>query len=359
MESQIITTSEYDPSWDNFLENQPMGHYTQSSLWGLLKSMFGWQVHRILIKEEGAIIGGAQLLTRDLPVCGKIGYISKGPIINNNNPSVMAAIFDQIENLANKHRIFLVSIQPPYHEEEYTKNLKKYRFEPSCYYVIPPSTVIVDLSLSQDKILKQMKRTTRQNIRSAQSRGVIVKEGMEDDVPKFCALKQKTESRSDFVHYDQCYYEEAWRLFSPSNHMKLWLAYFGEDLLSGLVAIYFGHQVVYAWAGSSGIHTEKRPNDLLFWHAMIWGKEHGYNYCDLGGISPRVADALKMNQDAPDCKEKGIARYKMGFGSMHTFPPSFDKVYILKPKWLVRKAISIAWGKNRKAVSKLVRGVTN
>jgi peptidoglycan pentaglycine glycine transferase (the first glycine) len=357
MDCQIKTDAVYDPAWDNFLQNHPMGHYTQSSLWGMLKVKFGWQVFRILVKDGEEILGGAQLLTRRMPFYGKIGYITKGPLFNREDECAIQFLFEQLEHLAKRNSILLVSIQPPYSDQLYDQALHKYQYEPSCYYIIPPSTVLVDLTLSPEDIFSQMKRTTRQNIRAAQSRGVVISEGNDADIPAFCDLKRKTESRSDFVHYDQCYYEEAWRLLAVHNHVKLWLATYNDELVAGLMAVYFGQQVVYAWAGSSRNHADKRPNDLLFWQAMMWGKEHGYRFCDLGGISPVVADAINHNQEPPDCKERGIARYKLGFGPMHNFPPAYDNIYILRPKWMVRKAISFAWGNHRKTVSKLVRGV--
>jgi peptidoglycan pentaglycine glycine transferase (the first glycine) len=358
MDSQIYKSAEYDPEWDSFLENQSSGHYTQSSLWGRLKGKFGWEVTRVLIKDNGAIVGGAQLLTRRLPVWGRIGYVSKGPIVIEDNPAILDQVFCDLEQIAKNQSILLLSIQPPCYQNLTEQSLKNHHYEPSCYYVIPPSTVVIDLSQTEDQILSQMKRTTRQNIRAAQSRGVIIREGSEADLESFCQLKRITESRSDFVHYNQCYYEEAWRQFAPHNQLKLWLASYGDELLAGLMAIYFGKWVVYAWAGSSGAQMDKRPNDLLFWHAMKWGKDNGYRFCDLGGISPIVAEHLRQNLDPPECKEKGIARYKLGFGPMHTFPSAYDNVFSIRPKWLVRKAISMAWNKNRKFTSKFVRGVS-
>jgi peptidoglycan pentaglycine glycine transferase (the first glycine) len=357
--THYITPAEGDPAWDEFLATQPAGHYTQSCPWGMLKAKFGWEVNRILIKEGDQILGGAQLLLRRLPFWGKVGYISKGPVIKAEHPEVMEKLLGDIEAHAKKNAILLISIQPPADQPEYTQPIIAHQYEPSSYYIVPPSTVLIDLSQSEDEILRKMKRTTRQNIRAAKSRGVTVKEGIEADLPAFCQLKQITESRSEFIHYDQDYYQEAWRQFAPRGAMKLWLAYFGDELLAGLMAIYFGYWVVYAWAGSTRSHVEKRPNDLLFWHAMMWGKQQGYRYCDLGGISPIVADALRQNIEPPECKEKGIARYKLGFGPMHTFPSSYDNIFILRPRWLFRKAISVAWNSNRKGLSRFVRGVSS
>lgn len=356
MDSQCFIPATVDPDWDKFLITQPMGHYTQSSLWGQLKAKFGWEVIRILVKENDQIVGGAQILTRRLPVWGKVGYISKGPVVIQDRTDIIEIILNDIEKVAKNNYILLISIQPPTDDPDCMHSLNAHKYEPSCYYIVPPSTVVIDLSQSEDEILSKMKRTTRQNIRAAQSRGVIIKEGGEADLAAFCRLKQMTESRSDFVCYDQDYYQEAWHQFATRGCMKLWLAYFGDELLAGLMAIYFGQWVVYAWAGSSRTYLEKRPNDLLFWSAMLWGRENGYHYCDLGGISPIVADAMIQNHEPPDCKEKGIARYKLGFGPMVTFPSSFDDIFIIRPKWLVRKAISFAWHNKRNFVSRLVRG---
>jgi lipid II:glycine glycyltransferase (peptidoglycan interpeptide bridge formation enzyme) len=357
MDRLVTMPAEDDREWDAYLAAQPAGHYTQSSPWGLLKAKFGWQVARLLVKEGEQIVGGAQLLLRRLPLWGRIGYISKGPVVSAGRMDVMEQLLGEIESFARKNAVLLVSIQPPSDLPEYMQPMFSHGYRLSSYYIVPPTTVLIDLTKSENEILSQMKRTTRQNIRTAQSRGVLVQEGGEADLPAFCRLKQMTESRSEFVHYSQEYYQEAWRQFELRGAMKLWLAYFGQELLAGLMAVYFGHWVVYAWAGSTRQHVDKRPNDLLFWHAMMWGKQQGYHFCDLGGISPIVADALLKNSEPPDCKEKGIARYKLGFGPMQTFPSSYDSIFILRPRWLVRKVINFAWSSNRKGVSRFVRGV--
>jgi lipid II:glycine glycyltransferase (peptidoglycan interpeptide bridge formation enzyme) len=87
----------HDPAWDEFLESHPMGHYTQSSPWGQLKARFGWEVMRITVKESGQVIGGAQILFRRLPLWGRVGYISKGPVAIQDRADVIERILEVIQ----------------------------------------------------------------------------------------------------------------------------------------------------------------------------------------------------------------------------------------------------------------------
>jgi lipid II:glycine glycyltransferase (peptidoglycan interpeptide bridge formation enzyme) len=223
--------------------------------------------------------------------------------------------------------------------------LETHGFNSSAFYVVPPTTVLVDLRQSEDEILGQMKRNTRYNIRLASRKGVVVQEGNESDLPMFCQLMQVTAARSDYMPYDLAYFQEAWRQFAPQDMIKLLIAYYQGEPLAAVMVIAFGQWAVYKWGASSNAHRDKKSNNLLQWAAMRWSKERGCHYYDMGGISPAcVADALKRGEklDPAESKGAGIALFKLGFGQLATFPDAYDNNYGIRPKWLVRKATAYA-----------------
>ena len=354
MNFNVIDQPSDDPAWDAFLAAQPTGHHLQSSLWGQLKSKFGWQVIRILADEAGQIVGGAQLLTRPVMLGLNVGYISKGPVVAPGRADVMDALMNQIERVARAHHLLVLSIQPPADEPLYMSPLQERHFEPSSFYVVPPTTVLVDLQKSEQDILGQMKQKTRYNIRLAARKGVVIREGTESDLSVFFQLTEITGSRSsDYTYFDLPYYQEAWRQFEPRGMLKLWLAYCGDEPVGSLIAIAFGQWSVYKWGASSNAHREKMPNNLLQWTAIQWSREKQCRYYDLGGISPGVADALRRGENAReiDSAGAGVADFKLGFGQVVSFPDSYDNNYGIRPRSLVRKAIAFGWN------SKLLRGV--
>jgi lipid II:glycine glycyltransferase (peptidoglycan interpeptide bridge formation enzyme) len=256
----------------------------------------------------------------------------------------MEAVFDCIEQASRQNRFLLLSIQPPADEAVYMSPIKARELTPSAFYVVPPTTVLVNLQQSEDEILTQMKQKTRYNIRLASRKDVTIREGSEADLPAFYRFMQITGARSDYVHYDLDYYQEAWRQFAPRGLMKLWIAYYRDEPLGALIVIAFGRWAVYKWGGSSDTHRNRMPNHLLQWTAIRWSKVKGCYYYDLGGITPAsVADALKRGEEPHTLthKEAGIARFKFGFGDIVTFPDAFND-YGMRPKWLMRTAAAYA-----------------
>src|SRR5450755_2130414 len=68
-------------AWDAFVESLPDGHHEQTSLWGQVRAQNGWEISRVLIREKGEILAGAQMQTRFLRRIGKIAYVTYGPCL--------------------------------------------------------------------------------------------------------------------------------------------------------------------------------------------------------------------------------------------------------------------------------------
>ena len=343
MQSVVIEQVAYDPAWDQFLASQPTGHHVQSSPWGELKAKTGWNVTRIIAQDEEQIVGGAQILTRPLPVWGSIGYVSRGPVIVRDRADVTKSVLDSLEQVARTKRLLLLAVEPPTDEPLYADTLKARGFRPSSLYLIPPSTVLVDLQPSENDILARMKSNTRYKICLAARKGITIHEGTEADLPKFFEWMQTTAAENPWSYYDLAYYRKAWRLFGPRGMMRFLLACYEDEPVSGIMVIALGHWAVFKWGASSGAHLSMHPNELLHWHAMLWAKDMGCRYYDLGGITPKVAEALERGEQPPPGKGAGIAQFKLRFGDMATFPQPFDNSYGLRPRRFVRWAIDGAW----------------
>src|ERR1039458_10485493 len=49
-----------DSAWDSFVARCPGGHHEQTSLWGEVKGVYGWQSFRIVVTRENEILGGVR-----------------------------------------------------------------------------------------------------------------------------------------------------------------------------------------------------------------------------------------------------------------------------------------------------------
>jgi lipid II:glycine glycyltransferase (peptidoglycan interpeptide bridge formation enzyme) len=73
----------HDDAWDEFVESLPVGHHEQTSLWGQIRNQNGWEVRRIIIRENEKIVTGTQMQIRSLGRFGKLAYVTYGPCLKS------------------------------------------------------------------------------------------------------------------------------------------------------------------------------------------------------------------------------------------------------------------------------------
>jgi len=92
-----VSPEPLDPQWDSFLELMPSGRHEQTSLWAQVKAMTGWRTIRVVLSANEQIQGGFQILWTNKPPLGRIGYISYGPVVNDDNQDILDFAIDQLK----------------------------------------------------------------------------------------------------------------------------------------------------------------------------------------------------------------------------------------------------------------------
>ncbi len=166
----------------------------------------------------------------------------------------------------------------------------------------PKETLMLDLSLTTDELLASFHPKTRYNIKLAQKKGLIIRQGQtENDFANFWSLMSETGERDSFKVHSKKHYE----LLSSANpeFIKLFIAELdGKAIAAGLFAFY-GDKVTYLHGASAYSSRQLMAPYLLQWTMILQAKEAGYKYYDFYGI-----DANKW---------PGVTRFKLGFNG-HT-----------------------------------------
>ena len=324
-----VTGEPYDEQWDAFLEGAPGGHYTQTSMWARLKAVFGWKATRIVVTRYDRIVAGAQILTRSLPFVGTIGYIPKGPVFDPDDPALYDSFMSELHRIIGNLRIRYINIQPPNNGDCFARTLPERGFRPGKVQVAPTATVIIDLSPDTDTLLAEMRKKTRRYIRLGLRRGIVVREGTENDLPAFYGLLEATGRRQGFRPYPQAYFSELWSLFRQRGDIALFLSEYEGDIVSAQLVILLDDTVVCKSFGWSGLHGNLGPNHVLDWSIMLWAKERGFRYYDMEGIDPDAAMAILHGDESFSKTEiSGPTFYKLGFGGRAVmFPGPYERVY--------------------------------
>ncbi|MGB3906290.1 MAG: peptidoglycan bridge formation glycyltransferase FemA/FemB family protein [Anaerolineae bacterium] len=323
--------------WDAFVSGKG-GHLLQSWGWGEFKRRFGWEAARFVAWDAAGteLTGVAQVLLRDLPL-GKMAYVPKGPVADAEDAVTWKTLLTELHDFGRKRGASFLKIEPDVEgEPPLAQLLAEHGFRRAKRGIQPSTTIVVSLNGDPEEILTRMKSKGRYNTRLAERKGVTVREGEEEDIPLFYELLEETRDRDAFAIHNEEYYRQAWRIFAPRDHAKLFLAYYGRELLAGLMAFAMGCRAWYLYGASSSQHRNLMPNHLLQWRAMCWAKERGCTTYDLWGI-PDEAGSGREDMEAVLKRGGlwGVYRFKRSFGGrVARYSPSYDYVYSPLLYWL-------------------------
>jgi lipid II:glycine glycyltransferase (peptidoglycan interpeptide bridge formation enzyme) len=306
------------------------GHPLQVSGWGRLKAQFGWTQRHVTLRDaRGAIVAGAQILLRSAYGV-RLAYAPRGPLVNWSDGAQVAELLALLRADCHRQRVAVLKIEPDLPDTPANRDLLRgMGFVPSAQIIQPPSTIVVDLDVTEAAILAAMKSKWRYNIRLAARKEVNVRAMTRSDLPAFHELMHATGARDGFAVHSDAYFAAAFDLLTPDHAVFLLAEYAGTPLAAIVVAL-AGRHAVYLWGASSERERSRMPNHALQWAGMQWARARGATRYDLWGVPDELgrlamalapapegalADALPIQLDAlPDHGLWGVYRFKQGFG---------------------------------------------
>ena len=158
----------------------------------------------------------------------------------------------------------------------------------------------VNLTLSPEELLRSFRENHRRNIKKAISKGVEIVSGTDSDIwLQFYSVwrdmwQQKgiklSWQRTEFLQFTS-HYQEYLRCFSALSE---------EGLVAGLGLLTDGVRIArYLWGANAP--STIATGHLLHYEAMLWAREQGYQWYDMGGIPVGNPEL------------KGIEIFKRGF----------------------------------------------
>jgi len=168
----------------------------------------------------------------------------------------------------------------------------------------------------------------RKGIKKAEARGLEIREGDKGDIDNLYELVSSTYEEVGIPLADKSLFTSAWRVMKPSNMVRLFLAFQGEELLAGRIILTY-HGMIHDWYAGSGPGAKgQNANELLVWSVMKWGSESGFRLFDFGG-------AGKPGE------KYGPGEFKRRFGGTLTNFGRFEKVYHPVKHFVGRKGYEV------------------
>lgn len=300
-------------SWDHHIAQNPDGgNPLQGKAFAEIKALFGWKPHYVFHGETAVLY-----LVRELPMAS-LWYCPKGPGVITQEQ--LGKITDDLRHHA---KAFLVKLEPEIQDLNYASlGLIKSPRD----IQLNASTVIVDLSRTEEDIIGSFKQKTRYNVRLAEKKGVKVTAA--DPTPanleQMYALMHATSERAGFYLRSRDYFKHFWWEHAKAGSGQLFFAEYEGKVLAGAFVTYLGKNALYKDGGSTREHSELQAPYLLQWEIMRWLKGKKVKNYDLHGTPP------SGSLEDPSHSLHTLVRFKTGFSQEVTdFPGTLDLV--LKP----------------------------
>lgn len=231
-----------------------------------------------------------------------------------------------LEVAQNNHCIY-IKIEPAWEKNStYKDELITLGFRKTPLSVQPDTTLTLDLRKSEADILKQMKPKGRYNIKIAAKHGITYKKftatakDYEQAIKSFYELLSTTAKRDKFGVHELGYYQKFLEKLQP--HSQLYLAYQGDNVVAGIIAVFYEDTAIYYYGASANIARETMATYGLQWHVIREAKQEGLSVYDFLGIAPDEASAHHP--------WRGVTEFKKKFGgTVYSYAGTFH--FVLKP----------------------------
>jgi lipid II:glycine glycyltransferase (peptidoglycan interpeptide bridge formation enzyme) len=297
-----------DNSFKNLWEEKA-NHPLQSWFWGEARKKMGTEILRVAEIKDKKIKNVFQLTLHPLPFFHKkIGYLPRSFFPSDE-------VLDFLYHFGKKNNLIFIKIEP-YEEKSKIKNKKLVL---SSHPLFPSWTQIVDLTKSEDELLKSFHPKTRYNIRLAQKKGVIVKEESNEKGFKiFAKLYFDTCRRQKYFGHNYQYHQIVWETLKEKIAHIL-IAYYQNEPLAAYQIWVYKEVGYYPYGGSSEKFRNFMGANLLMWEAIKFSKKMGAKKFDMWGSLPP--------NYSPNHPWAGFTRFKKGYnGKFLQMVGSFDLI---------------------------------
>jgi len=323
---------------NNFASAQKCSQFLQSYEWSVFQESVGQKIFRFGVEADGEIVAVISFIKKNIGAGKSYFYCPRGPLFKSATVSYAARvgvfpdgemrlkllkfIFSEIKKIASKENSLFLRFDPVDSLQIGMAAAGKIR---KTIDVQPSKTLILDLSKSEDDLLKEMHQKTRYNIRLAEKKGVTIREAGADEFDKFWALMNETVERDGFRLHDKEYYrkmlqnskleiDSKFKIQNSKLIIRLYFAEYEGRVIAANIINFFGDMVTYVHGSSSDQDRNVMAPYLLQWEIIKQAKLLGYKHYDFYGID--------------ETKWPGVTRFKKGFGGQEkTYPGTFDVIF--------------------------------
>jgi lipid II:glycine glycyltransferase (peptidoglycan interpeptide bridge formation enzyme) len=317
--------------WDTFVTGHPEANFLHSWQWGEFHISRGKTVVRRGVyvgkKLEGVYEGVVETARR-----GTHLSIAGGPIVDWNNTDVVQLIRDDMRKQGEAHNCVFVRVRPQLELSDASLELfERLGFKKAPMYLSVEFAGVLDLTKTEEELLKGMRQRLRRALRKAEKNNITVETSTNpDDIAEFYQIQLATAGRHQFIAFGEDFLKKQFAAFAETGNAVLYTARHEGEVLAQNFMIFYGNEASYHYGVSTELGTRLSGAPLLHMQAMRDARERGIGRYNFWGIV-----------DEEDTKHRfyGVSVFKRGFGVDELkYVPAHDLV--LRPgKYRVTKLI--------------------
>lgn len=260
-----------------------------------------------------------------------IGYFPKGPMPDKK-------MVEELKQIGHGNNCIFIQLEP--NIEAGTRQWalgNSLGLRPSVKPLFTKYNFILDLTKSEEELLKNMHPKTRYNIRIAEKHGVEVREETNDKGFKtYLKLYFETTRRQHYFGHTEKYHRLMWETLKEKGIARILIAYYKKVPLTAWMLFKVGDVLYYPYGGSSVEYRNVMSNNLVAWEVIKLGKKLGCKSFDMWG-------ALGPDADSKD-PWYGFHKFKQGYGGrLVEYVGSYDLVLNPTLYWAFHLIDKLRW----------------
>ncbi|MEX2053493.1 MAG: peptidoglycan bridge formation glycyltransferase FemA/FemB family protein, partial [Patescibacteria group bacterium] len=259
---------------------------------------------------------------------GSFAYVPRGPVLKSFERGPAQAILKYLQDFATSEKVDYLRVEPPWEAGPELEELFRdegYRRAQVVTSQAGGVSLLLDLALSEEELLAQMRKTTRYLLQNTAGLGIEIHKSADPrKMEEFYRLTNVARRWQGFVPHPRRYLQTEFETLAPRGIAEMFWANYRNDILAAAIVFSYGDTVTYVHGAST--RSEVPASYHLLWEIIKEAKKDGYRYFDLWGI-----DSLFKN---------GFGGYQVNYAGVWDYPlsPKYWTVFgIEKLRRLVRR----------------------
>ncbi|TVS09417.1 MAG: GNAT family N-acetyltransferase [Gammaproteobacteria bacterium] len=290
-----------DDEWDAFVAGHPEGHHEQCAGFARHRADYGFGTARVVIRDRGEIVAGAQLLHRRSRL-GRLSLLLRGPLVSTRHAEAAEDIGKAILVHAKRRGYAGLRVELFPTQSKCGSDLMRFGWAPLPIAPAQRQSCVVSLQSTREALLASMHYNVRRYSGGHKGQAELSIHNVgHEGLETFHKLYAETSEFHGFPRFQLSYFRYLWDVFGQADKLYCLLASLHGQPVAAVLNTVVGSRMYYGWGGMLRQPEVRhaKPNYPLHLAAMDIARARGLTHYDLTGISPFKQQFVSKTQAWP------------------------------------------------------------